>query len=98
MRSEAVVDNGLASSTTAKNEVGVPTSHQSNKRKADDRECDSYSETKLLGFGHNVCYVVFINSIEKSFRLKAGGPRYCSHLRLWCHDRVQQCTLRPALD
>lgn len=95
MRSEAVVDNGLASLTTAKNEVGVPTSHQSNKRKADDRECDSHNETKLLGFGHNVAYIVFVKSVEKSFGLKARGPRYGW---LWCHDRAQQCTLGPALD
>lgn len=98
MRSEAVIGSGLTSLTTAKNEVGVPTSHQSNKRKADYRECDSYSETKLLGFGHNILYIVFVNSVEKSFGLKARRPRYGSHLRLWCHDRAQQCILCPALD
>lgn len=98
MRSEAVIENGLVSFATAKNEVGVPSSRQSNERKADDRESDNHSETKLLGSDYNISYIVFVNSVEKSVGFKARRPRYGSHWRLWCHRRAQHCTLRLALD
>lgn len=58
-----MVETGLTSVTTAKKEVGVLASHQSNKRKADDRKGDGHSETKLLGFGHNVSYIVPVESV-----------------------------------
>lgn len=80
-----MVETGLISITTAEKEVGILASHQSNKRKADDGKGYGHSETKLFGFGHDVSYIVCVESVKKIAGLKGRGPRRGFELRLWCH-------------
>lgn len=67
MLSEAAVASSLVSPTTTKDEVDEPTDHQSDKRKAENRESDDHNEPKLPGFDFDVFDIVTVETVFDPF-------------------------------
>lgn len=80
-RSDALV-LVVASSAAAYDEIGEPTDHGSDTRKADDGKSDDHNEPKLLDFGPDVFNVLLV------FKLNAVGHSHGSHLSQRCCQRV----------